>query len=453
MIKKLVLFAAILFVPLSVSAFCGFYVSKADTAIYNKASKVVIAYADDKMVVTMVNDYQGEAKEFAMVVPTPTVIKKEQVHITENAIIEHLDAYTAPRLVEYFDPNPCAQRIVADGIMMKSAAPMMESSALGGAAAMGIKIEEQYTVGEYDILVLSAEKSDGLISWLNQNGYKIPDKADKIVANYINQGMKFFVAKVNLKEQARLGSKFLRPLSVAFATKKFMLPIRLGTVNAKEPQELFIFTLTRNGRVESTNYRNEKLPSDINLPTFVKEDFAKFYKAMIDQQVKRDSMKLVYHEYAWDMGWCDPCAAEPMSAYELKELGVFWNDQILSAKKAVDSANKMAIAPMPVNGVFVTRMHLRYDAANFPDDLAFHETNDRNNFQARYVLHHPWNGYGNCKELVQYKASLGQRFEEEATNLARLTGWDINNIRTSMKDKQPTPLDPETDWYIKLWKE
>ena len=42
-----------------------------------------------------------------MVIPVPVFIDRKQIHVTENSIIDHLDAYTAPRLVEYFDENPC----------------------------------------------------------------------------------------------------------------------------------------------------------------------------------------------------------------------------------------------------------------------------------------------------------------------------------------------------------
>ena len=92
-----------------------------------------------------------------------------------------------------------------------------------------------------------------------------------MLGSYIKQDMKFFVAKVNLKEQAKLGFTYLRPIQVAFESPKFMLPIRLGMVNADGPQELFVFALTRKGRVETTNYRTVRLPSDMDLPVFVKD--------------------------------------------------------------------------------------------------------------------------------------------------------------------------------------
>ena len=174
------------------------------------------------------------------------------------------------------------------------------------AKSLGVTIEAQYTVGEYDILILSAQQSSGLETWLRENGYRIPDGASGVLNSYIKQNLKFFVAKVNLKEQKKLGYSMLRPIQVAFESPKFMLPIRLGTVNADGPQELFIYALTRKGRVEATNYRTVKLPSDMDLPVYVKDRFGDFYKAMFAHQVAKENMSTIFTEYAWDMAWCDP---------------------------------------------------------------------------------------------------------------------------------------------------
>ena len=38
----------------------------------------------------------------------------------------------------------------------------------------GVTIEARYTVGEYDILILSAKQSSGLMTWLQANGYRVP---------------------------------------------------------------------------------------------------------------------------------------------------------------------------------------------------------------------------------------------------------------------------------------
>lgn len=402
--------------PDSAQAFCGFYVAKADTKLFNKASQVALVRDGDRTVMTMANDFRGELKEFAIVIPVPVVLKREQIEVTEKAVLDHLDAYSAPRLVEYFDEDPCAPR---REVMMMRAAP-----AAGGAQAqdamrakaLGVTIEALYTVGEYDILILSALESGGLETWLRQNGYRIPQGAASVLGSYIRQNMKFFVARVNLKEQAKTGFTYLRPLRVSYASPNFMLPIRLGTVNADGPQDLVILALTRKGRVETTNYMTVKLPTGQEIPPYVKGEFGDFYKAMFAAQVKKEDMRAVFLEYAWDMAWCDPCAADPLSSDELKKLGVFWLEPI----------------PMPggagVN-VYVSRLHVRYDAAHFPEDLVFQETANRENFQGRYVLRHPWKGGSSCAAVDEYRRQLGQRQEKEAQTLAWLTGWDINDVR------------------------
>ncbi len=250
------------------SAFCGFYVAKADTKLFNKASEVTIARHDNKTVITMANDFKGDVKEFAMVVPVPTILEKDQIHIGEAAVLKHLADYSAPRLVEYFDENPCRRYELFQDKMgaLKNMAPASAELKRERDRALGVTIEAQYTVGEYDILILSARESNGLETWLSENGYKIPNGASAVLQSYLKQHMNFFVAKINLGEQAKLGLSHLRPLQIAFESPKFMLPIRLGTVNADGAQELFIYFLTKQGRVETTNYRTIRLPEAQEIP-------------------------------------------------------------------------------------------------------------------------------------------------------------------------------------------
>jgi hypothetical protein len=406
----------------------------------------------------MANDFQGAPKEFAVVIPVPTVLRKEQVHVGDRAVIDHLDAFTAPRLVEYFDENPCQRRVYetaerAGATMPAAPAPMAKQRA----DSLGVKIEASYTVGEYDILILSAKQSTGLETWLRENGYRIPAGASEVLASYLRQNMKFFVAKVNLTEQSKSGYSYLRPLQVAYESPKFMLPIRLGTVNANGSQELFVMTLSRRGRVETTNYRTVQLPTGMDIPVYVKEEFPKFYTAMFDRQVKRENMSAVFLEYAWDMSWCDPCATSPLDRDELKRLGVFWLDDGSGQPVPMQGGGmrrpRPTVMPMPANDVYVTRLHVRYDGTHFPEDLVFQETGNRENFQGRYVLRHPWTGSDTCNEAEQYRHTLGPRYEKEAETLASLTGWSIDNIRKRMgrDGLAPTPAPPEA-WWQRIWK-
>jgi len=412
------------------AAFCGFYVAKADSKLFNKSSKVVLTRDGNTTAITMASDYEGEPTEFAVVIPVPTFIERKQIGVVDMKTIDHLDGYTAPRLVEYHDSDPCSPAIlsaVRRGAV-QPAAPTLQT-VRSEDRYRGVTVEASYDVGEYDVSILSAQESDGLVNFLNDNGYRIPAGADAVLGSYIKQKMRFFIAKVNLDRMAKLGNGYLRPLQVRYETPKFMLPIRLGTVNANGPQDLIILALTRNGRVETANYRTLKLPSDINVPLFVKDDFPTFYKSMFDQAVARENMRAVFVEYAWDMAWCDPCAADPLSNKELVELGARW----------IASDDDRPFRSVQGANAYVTRLHVRYDAQSFPEDLVLTETRDRQNFQGRYVLNHPWKGATSCEAGATYRASLPKRFEQEAQNLANLTGWPLANVLAKMAATgQPT---------------
>ena len=429
-------------VSTTAQAFCGFYVARADTGLYNQASQVVLVRDGDRTVITMANDFQGEVKDFAVVIPVPTFIEREQINVADHALVEHLDAYTAPRLVEYHDPDPCVRYEALKSAQLSDApaTALQENDKLLG-RARGVTIEASYTVGEYDILILSATESSGLIKWLDENGYKIPKGAKSVVDGYLKQDMRFFVAKVNLQQQSKLGYSNLRPLQVAYESNKFMLPIRLGTLNAKGKQELYVYALTKTGRVETTNYRTVKLPSNNEVPEFVQSEFGDFYRAMFTKATEQENERAVFLEYAWDMAWCDPCAADPLSSDELRKLGVFW----------IGAPGNGQVARSPAQNVFVTRLHVSYDSKHFPEDLVFQETGDRQNFQGRYVIRHPWKGEMRC-DASAYQAATRERQETEAQMLASLTGWDIDDIRSKVPYLDGVKPEPEpAPWWKRIW--
>ncbi|MFZ9738183.1 MAG: DUF2330 domain-containing protein, partial [Prochlorotrichaceae cyanobacterium] len=397
-------------------AFCGFYVAKADTKLYNQASQVIIARDGDRTVLTMANDYQGDVEDFAVVVPVPTVLAQEQVNVGDPAIIDRLDEFTAPRLVEYFDSDPCQPPELFEGAFRTASPSISQSEAIARdeARALGVTIESSFSVGEYDILILSARDSNGLETWLRQNNYQIPSGASELLRPYIRQGMKFFVAKVNLKTFDRSGFSKLRPLQMAYESPRFMLPIRLGMVNARSEQDLVVYLLSPSGRMELTNYRTVNIPSNAEIPVFVKSEFGDFYRAMFEHSHKNEGRRVAFLEYAWDMAGCDPCSATPLNPEELRKAGVFW------------------LNPSTGNNVFVTRLHLRYSRDRFPEDLMFQETGNRQFYQGRYILRHPFEGDLSCPAGQTYKRSLPQRYDQEAQTLANLTGWNLADIRRKM---------------------
>jgi hypothetical protein len=408
--RLLILAAAVLCTATQAAAFCGFYVARADGALYNEASKVVFVRDGRQSTITMSSDYSGPASEFALIVPAPYVLSRDDIATVDPAIVDHLDGYTAPRLVEYFDGDPCLYEeggLAIEIVEAPIGTDPEDWTPPNGPMALGVRVLAEYAVGDYDIVMLSAEQSDGLVTWLRQEGYSIPDGAEGALAGYIAMDMKFFVARVNLHRHAANETQDLPPLQISFRSRDFMLPLQLGKINSTGTQDMLMLFLTPEGQVTTDNYTNVWLPTDYNVPVFVEEVFPQFYRALFDATIAANT---VVTEYAWDMAWCDPCAADPMTGAELRALGASW---------VTDDGPPEA---------YVTRMHVQYDRDTFMADLMFRVTGSSPNFQGRYVMNHPFEGPITCEAGQEYVARTRARIAEEGRTLRSLTGWGAETV-------------------------
>jgi hypothetical protein len=416
------------------SAFCGFYVSKADGTLKNKTSQVILVRDGNRNVITMYNDFKGNLKDFAMVVPVPVVLEKKDIKVVDQAIFNTLNDYSKPRLVEYYDENPCSPNVYKSlngrvpGIQVESMATRDDKESRS--KDLGVKVEAKYLVGEYDILILSAKESGGLKTWLDESGYKIPAGADEVLEPYIKSNLKFFVVKVNEAEKKKLPGDFLRPIQISFNSPKFMLPIRLGMANADGDQDMIVYAFTKKGRIETTNYRTITLPTGKNIPLFVKNNFGSFYANLFQHQWEKEGKALTMLEYAWDVSpknfvKCDPCVATAPAAQDLVQAGVWWIDRDWNDYSDVDSEEEDYS-----DNVYFTRLHVRYNRKSFPQDLMFQVTPNTDNYQARYIITHPATGNFNCDAGKKYLKELKERRTDELEMLSYLTGkgysdWDV----------------------------
>ena len=410
-------------------AFCGFYAAKLSENLFNKASAVIVARSGNQTVITMASDVQGSVKDFAMIVPVPVVLQRNQIRLAQQGIFAKLEQYSSPRLVEYFDANPCYPiREVEEDFSLDDAemAPVPTMSAMPeNEPDYGVTIVEQYSVGEYDILILSAKESNGLETWLRKEGYKIPAKASDVLEPYIKSDMKFFVVKVNLERQAAGEAQQLRPIQMSFRSDKFMLPIRLGMANANGDQDMLVYGFSDQGRIETANYRTVEIPSNVEVPSNLKGKFDQFYQDLFTKAWRKNDKNAVMLEYAWNLSGynyvkCDPCNGPPPIYTDLRESGVFW----------------VQGNPNGYTGeVYFTRLHVRYNRTTFPQDLQFQATPNRQNFQGRYVRRHAAQGGDfSCLPGQQYLKALHERREQEVVNLANLTGWDTREYQTYINE-------------------
>jgi hypothetical protein len=394
--------------PGQADAFCGFYISGAEGSLFNNATQVVLMRDGKRTVLSMQNHYDGPPEDFAMVVPVPVVLKEEDVKTLPHSVFQTVDTMASPRLVEYWEQDPCPVMYNyedSDKMMMApsmAGASRMESES---AAAPVVTIEAQFEVGEYEVVILSANDSMALDTWLRAENYKIPPGAEPALRPYIESGMFFFVAKVNLKKvQREDGRAVLSPLRFHYDTDTFQLPVRLGLLNADGAQDLIIHVLARGQRYEVANYENVTIPTNIEVKAEARSGFGEFYAALFDATVAKHP-KAVVTEYAWDAASCDPCPGPTIDPSQISLLGAD------------------VLANQDPWGFVLTRMHARYTAADLKDDLVFQaappivggreflisdgviekgsRTDSINNFQGRYIIRNPWQGPITCSNPVR----------------------------------------------------
>ena len=419
---RLVLWAALIAaLPAPAAAFCGFFVSGADSKLYNNASQVVLMRKGQRTVLTMSNTYKGPTEDFAMVVPVPTVLQKDQVKTLPADVFSKIDKLSAPRLVEYWEQDPCYVPPLYNEMATLSAAPPVRSASGGGppGGGFGVKVEAQFTAGEYEIVILSAKEANGLESWLQANQYNIPAGAGDALAPYIQSGQKFFVAKVNIKKVKRdtHGNVALSPLRFHYEDKQLRLPVRLGLLNASGKQDLIVYVLHPKSRFEAANYKNVFIPSNLEVLDDVRKGFGAFYAALFDRTLEKAGGRAVVTEYAWQSSKCDPCPVPPLQPSDIYTLG---GDVFGEGNASAGKQTRRPGQPFfgPSSSWVLTRMHTRYDTKSLDEDLIFVEAkpvvggrgsqgisrekpgavnmSSVNNFQGRYIIRNYWAGEVKC---------------------------------------------------------
>jgi len=364
-----------------------------------------------RTVLSMQNDYKGPLDDFAMVIPVPVVLHEPDVKTLPRTVFDHTDALGSPRLVEYWEQDPCPLPMPKDDMDMAKSAPRGAIAMAGSAAPAkkeSVKIEAKFDVAEYKILILSATDSTGLETWLTQNHYKIPPGAEPLLRPYVEGGSKFFVAKVDPKKVAMQdGHAALSPIRFHYDSEDFSLPIRLGMANSSGKQDLIVNIISADKRYEVANYKNMFIPTNFDVKPGVKTRFAEFYAALFDKTASA-SPGAVVTEYAWTAVpnyHCDPCTDADISNPDLMTLG----GDIVGGQIG--------------RGNFVlTRLHARYGKADMKDDLRFRVAkpvtggreqwskngleygatpSEQNFFQARYAIRHWWTGPIQCANPVR----------------------------------------------------
>lgn len=340
-------------------AFCGTFVGGADSDIYNKYSQAAIVRKGEQTTLTIENDVQGEFSDFAMIIPVPYVLPEDSIHVIEPSVFDNLDAYSQPRLVRYECSDFTYE--MENDLSFEDSADTPASDTGGG-----VNVEAQYIVGEYEIVILSATESENLFDWFNNNDYQLPGQAIPMLEQYIASGSVFLAARVSSEAGISSGD-VLSPLQFQYESASFGLPIRIGTLNSKDAQDLVMYLINDYslGETKISNYPEFTVEDECMWET-QGEEFGQYYADVFSDGYDEQDDGSYIVEYSWGGGGCDPCPSDPPSGDDLISLGV-------------DEES------IHYSDYYFTRLHMRYTPTEATEDLMFYHSNMMDASQIRYI--------------------------------------------------------------------
>lgn len=363
-------------------AFCGAYLGSADASLVNHESRVILANRDGRTTLTLAADVEANTDDFALVLPVPAVLSEDDVAVVDRDLVQFVFDWSAPRAVAYScedlrEVTPYASAFGAPvGCYAEEYALSAQSAADGGglappgdAEATGVTVEAEFSEAEYDVVVLSAEGADGLATWLDLNGYAIPDAAALILQDYIDAGVYFLAARVDLK-QVPDGRTWLSPLQISYPAEALGLPIRIGTTVAEGPQEVIVAALSIDGGVGISNYPEAEVEDEC----MWREggDLTDYYGGKVEAAIEEAGGAAWIEEYRWPLfEKCDPCTTpQAFDIDDLGTLGILTQEE----KDAGWSSN-----------VMLTRLRMRYTPELADQDLVLYESGIWEPEQQRFI--------------------------------------------------------------------
>jgi hypothetical protein len=260
---------------------------------YTPASAVVLVRDGRRTVLTIEAAYRGPATDLSMVVPIPSAINREAVRTVSGTLFRRLDGETAPRVRHVWPPCPRMP-------MRAGASAQSEGGGDGFAGRtrteaerlqedFGVEIQDEWPVDEYDVTLLGAEQSTGLLAFLRERGLELPNVAETMLRGYIESGHRFALFHVDPQRAQRIGEMMmLSPIQIEYESDELRVPVRLGTLNSPGEQELLLYVLSPEGRYEVANRTNLTAPTDIRMRPNARGAFAELYTSVTDELFRRN---------------------------------------------------------------------------------------------------------------------------------------------------------------------
>jgi len=208
----------------------------------DQAGEQILFHEEGEYITAMVRIlYEGDAEDFSWVVPVPDT---PELSTGADTFFDELDNSTQPIFSLNREGDGGCPFDLANGGPIASVATASEAADGGG-----VNIEQEVSVGPFDIQIVSSANPDEMATWLVDNGYDLSSRGEELITPYVNDGMKFVAVKLRSGQSS--GS--IQPLIMKYKSSKPVVPIRLTAVAAMEDMGVLVW-LVSDARGVPDNY-------------------------------------------------------------------------------------------------------------------------------------------------------------------------------------------------------
>lgn len=200
---------------------------------------------------TVQPQFEGNADEFGMVIPTPSQPKLQEMP---------KDFFKALAVFTILEPMDLTKFKRSLARRSGSPANYYESETKAGGRPP-VRILEHGIVGNLDYKILEADKPDALFQWLKSNRYHYG--GDQATLDfYVRQKWNFTVMKIDPRQMKRgADGKFIgdiTPTRFTFHTNKPIYPLRITQISVQDNTDVLLYVMARKKMDMDGNWSYER---------------------------------------------------------------------------------------------------------------------------------------------------------------------------------------------------
>jgi hypothetical protein len=183
---------------------------------------------ESKVTATIQINYQGEAKDFAWVIP---VMSAPEISLAPQAMFQNIRWQTNPQFYLNWDNS--------DGQCFWAQPELSSGGQESEPTKDSVEVIDEQEVGPYQTVTLASESAEELHAWLDENDFDQPESAIPLIQHYLDQGM-FFVA-MKLKQDASAGD--IQPVTLKMDEDAPCVPLVLTQVAASPDMPVLAYVM------------------------------------------------------------------------------------------------------------------------------------------------------------------------------------------------------------------